>query len=233
MRIWREKNYYTDLLCKLPEAGDDPVSLTEFNSMQKRQAEKIKSVLTQEWCKNAGDILREELDNLDKDQTKNFCDSVSTLMSNQVRDMAERSINKYVEFFQRFKKTDGQKYPTPEEVISRQYDPDAEFELTFLTLKLIKDSNGISFDVDIYQVQQNLINIVLQMIEKINSIPRPDLGFRNPEQTSLWDIITEDELVQNAMIEIKVILSEHLGVTQRVVNVYDEFRFLITEKESL
>jgi dynein heavy chain len=119
MRIWREKNYYTDLLCKLPEAGDDPVSLTEFNSMQKRQAEKIKSVLTQEWCKNAGDILREELDNLDKDQTKNFCDSVSTLMSNQVRDMAERSINKYVEFFQRFKKTDGQKYPTPEEVISR------------------------------------------------------------------------------------------------------------------
>jgi hypothetical protein len=35
------------------------------------------------------------------------------------------------------------------------------------------------------------------------------------------------------MIEIKVILSEHLGVTQRVVNVYDEFRFLITEKESL
>jgi hypothetical protein len=119
MRIWREKNYYTDLLIKLPEAGDDPVSLNEFNSMQKRQAEKIRSVLTSEWCKNAGDILREELDNLDKDQTKNFCDSVSTLMSNQVRDMAERSINKYVEFFQRFKKPDGQKYPSPEEVIAR------------------------------------------------------------------------------------------------------------------
>jgi hypothetical protein len=35
------------------------------------------------------------------------------------------------------------------------------------------------------------------------------------------------------MIEIKVILSEHLGVTQRVVNVYDEFRFLINEKDQL
>jgi hypothetical protein len=35
------------------------------------------------------------------------------------------------------------------------------------------------------------------------------------------------------MIEIKVILSEHLGVTQRVVNVYDEFKFLINERESL
>jgi hypothetical protein len=67
--------------------------------------------------------------------------------------MAERSINKYVEFFQRFKKINGEKYPSPEEVIARQYDPDAEFELTFLTLKLIKDNNGISFDVDIYQVQ--------------------------------------------------------------------------------
>jgi hypothetical protein len=133
-------------------------------------------------------------------------------MSNQVRDMAERSIGKYVEFFQQFKKVD-KDYPSPEEVIQRQYDPDSPFELTFLTLKLVKDHNGISFDVDIMQVVRDLQKIVEQMIEKVNSIPRPDLGFRNPEQTSLWDIIPEDELVQNALTEIKEILMEHLGVT--------------------
>jgi hypothetical protein len=92
MRIWRDKDYYTKLLCSLPDESDSPVSLSEFMSMQKRQSEIIKTALTTEWCKQAGDILREELENLDKDQTKNFCDSVSALMSNQVRDMATRSI---------------------------------------------------------------------------------------------------------------------------------------------
>jgi len=33
------------------------------------------------------------------------------------------------------------------------------------------------------------------MVEKINQIPRPDLGFRNPEQTHLWDIQPDDEIV--------------------------------------
>ena len=84
-------------------------------------------------------------------------------MSNQVRDMAERSIGKYVEFFQQFKKVD-KDYPSPEEVIQRQYDPDSPFELTFLTLKLVKDHNGISFDVDIMQVVRDLQKIVLCVI---------------------------------------------------------------------
>jgi hypothetical protein len=43
--------------------------------------------------------------------------------------------------------------------------------------------------------------------------------------------VPDDELVQNAMAEIKDILGEHLGVTQRVVNVYDEFLFLSDEKD--
>ena len=56
--------------------------LAEFSTQQKRQIETVRHVLGTEWNKSAGDILREELDNLDKDQTKNFCDSVAALMSN-------------------------------------------------------------------------------------------------------------------------------------------------------
>lgn len=56
-------------------------------------------------------------------------------MSNQVRELTTKSIDNYVEFFRRFKKSNG-KYPMPEEIIKREYDPDEEFELTFLTLKL-------------------------------------------------------------------------------------------------
>ena len=35
------------------------------------------------------------------------------------------------------------------------------------------------------------------------------------------------------MIEIKQILMEHLAVTQNVVNVYDEYEFIIKEKENI
>jgi hypothetical protein len=38
--------------------------------------------LNSEWSKSAVDILREEIDNLDKDQHKTFFDSVAALMSN-------------------------------------------------------------------------------------------------------------------------------------------------------
>jgi hypothetical protein len=67
MRIWREKDYYQTLLVNLPDAADPPVPLAEFNSLQKRQTDNVRALLGTEWSKSAGDILREELDNLDKD----------------------------------------------------------------------------------------------------------------------------------------------------------------------
>jgi len=39
-------------------------------------------MLNTQWTKSAVDILRDELDNLDKDQTATFFDSVAALMSN-------------------------------------------------------------------------------------------------------------------------------------------------------
>ena len=62
-------------------------------------------------------------------------------MSNQARELCTNSINEYVEFFRRFRKPDG-KYPTPEEIIRRDYGPDDEFEKSFLTISL--DIQGTS-----------------------------------------------------------------------------------------
>jgi len=93
----------------------------------------VKVLLSSDWNKSAVDILREELENLDKDQTKTFFESVSTLMANQVRELIAKSVKAYVDFFRRYKK---QNYPSPETVISREYDPDSEFEDNFLILTL-------------------------------------------------------------------------------------------------
>lgn len=90
------------------------------------------------------DILREELENLDKDQTKTFFESTATLMANQVRELIEQSLNKYVDFIQRFKKP---KYPFPSEIIQREYDADSPYEDNFIAIKLDIDQtkNEIKF----------------------------------------------------------------------------------------
>jgi hypothetical protein len=51
----------------IPSEADEPVPLSDFSTQQKRQIENVRQVLGNEWNKSAGDILREELDNLDKD----------------------------------------------------------------------------------------------------------------------------------------------------------------------
>jgi hypothetical protein len=100
---------------------------------------KIKGLLSSDWNKSAVDILREELENLDKDQAKNFFESVATLMSNQVRELVEQSVNAYVKFIQTFKKGS---YPKPDEIIEREYDADSPFEDNFILLKLIIDEKN-------------------------------------------------------------------------------------------
>ena len=77
--------------------------------------------------------LREELENLDKDQTKTFFESAATLMANQVRELIEQSVNAYVKFIQRYKFPT---YPKPDEIIKREYDADSPFEDNFISLKL-------------------------------------------------------------------------------------------------
>ena len=91
---------------------DPPVNLDTFISNQNSQIEKVRHLLNKEWKDRAVDILREELENLDRDQTQTFFDSVAPLMSNQARELATNSINEYVNFFRRFRKEDG-KYPLP------------------------------------------------------------------------------------------------------------------------
>ena len=78
-------------------------------------------------------------------------------MSNQVRELVTKSIHNYVEFFRQFKKD---RYPTPQEIVTRDYDPDSDFEYTFVTLSLhIKDDN-IEFVDDIPELGKKLKQIV-------------------------------------------------------------------------
>lgn len=157
-------------------------------------------------------------------------------MSNQVRELATKSINSYVEFFRRFKRADG-KYPTPQEIVKRDYDPDTPFEQTFLTLKLEivgkEKEQEIRFEKDLSEVRNKLVEIVDLMIERINRISRADTQIANSSKTHLWDIEKKDEIVIKAKDEIKKILDENLEITKKTLNIYDNFVFLLREGEKI
>ena len=118
---------------------------------------KVKGLLSSDWNKSAVDILREELENLDKDQTKTFFESVATLMANQVRELISKSVTSYVEFLRRFKKD---KYPAPSEIIERKYDPDTPFEDNFLIIKLIVEGQQIGFSDKLENVEKDLFRVI-------------------------------------------------------------------------
>ena len=153
-------------------------------------------------------------------------------MSNQARELATNSINEYVEFFRRFRKEDGN-YPLPEEIISRDYGPDDEFEKTFLTLKLEVKGTEISLQKSPIDVQADLVKIVTQMVKAIDNIPRADTQIANSDKTHLWEIRQDDEMVVNAKAEISQILLENLQIAAKSVNVYDQYLFLLKEPEKV
>ena len=80
MRLWQD--FENELFVSLPPPREKPVSLENFNERQENQRKKVKHLLSSDWNKAAVDILREELENLDKDQTATFFESVATLMAN-------------------------------------------------------------------------------------------------------------------------------------------------------
>lgn len=65
MRLWQD--YENHLFVTLPEAREKPVQLQQFTDTQDSQMQKVKNLLSSDWNKAAVDILREELENLDKD----------------------------------------------------------------------------------------------------------------------------------------------------------------------
>jgi hypothetical protein len=206
MRIWHEQDYNQTLLVDLLKPEDPPIPLDSFIKRQTTKIDTVRTMLNSTWTKQAVDILREELENLEKDQTATFFDSVAALMSNQVRELTSKSINEYVQFFRQFKREDG-RYPTPQEIVMRDYEPDTPFEKTFLTLKLEilgkESSREIRFEKDLTDVRNRLVEIVDTMVERINNIPRADTQIANSAKTKLWDIERDDVIVIRAKDEIR------------------------------
>ena len=172
MHLWQD--YQDNLFVQLPSPREKAITLENFTENQESQMKKVKALLTGDWNKSAIDILREELENLDKDQTKTFFESIATLMSNQVRDLIKKSVMAYVEFFRRFSKANDE-YPTPNEIMTREFDPDTPLEDNFIILTLdINNANQIHFTNPLNEVKETLLKQIEEIVKQSECLPRAE-----------------------------------------------------------
>ena len=234
MELWQSE--YDDLLfVKLPEDTEEEdtrcVSINEFIKNQENQMSKVHGLLANDWNKKAVNILREQIVKIDKDQTKTFFEAVSTLMSNQVRSLIEKSVNAYVTYF---KKYDKNPIPSPDDVITRRYAADEPFERNFLMLKLkAENRQSIIFTDPLHNLQKDLMKVIEDIIKKSQNLPRPENTIARSEKTHLWEVPTDDKLLKLAEKEIYGILEANLNEVEKVYNIYNPFAFILEEQKKV
>ena len=228
MKLWQD--YKDQKFVNIPAARSECDTLENFKSKQIEQMTNVKGLLSSDWNKSAVDILREELENLDKDQTKTFFESAATLMANQVRELIEQSVDAYVDFIQRFK---FDSYPTPNEIIKREYDAETPFEDNFIELKLVINNGKIEFGNHLEEIQQELEGLVDQIVKQSQNLPRPENTIARSDKMHLWDVQIHDEIVIKAKEKISQTVSENLEVVKLALNVYDDYLFLLKERERI
>lgn len=225
MKLWQD--YKSHLFVNLPEPREAIYTLQDFISQQEAQMTNIKGLLISDWTKSAVDILREELLNLDKDQQQKFFESAATLMSNQVRELIYQSIRKYVDFIKHFKKDS---YPTPPEVLGREYDADTSFEENFISVKLDIEGTQIVFADDLEEkIQPELENIIDAIVKQSHNLPRPENTIARGDKMHLWTVPDDDEVAEDAKRTVSVIIEENRKVVEQALHVYDDYMWILTE----
>lgn len=64
-------------------------------------------------------------------------------------------------------------------------------------------------------------------------MPRPENTIARSDKMHLWDVAIEDDLVKNALSEITEILEKNLNVADSALRIYDEYLFILKEKQRI
>jgi len=72
-----------------------------------------------------------------------------------------------------------------------------------------------------------------QIVKQSQNLPRPETTIAKSDKTHLWDVQIEDEIVIKAKEKISETLKDNLEVVSLAVNVYDEFMFILKERERI
>lgn len=208
------------------------MSLSSFIEMQKNKIEEQKKIINEDWKKYVELVLKEN--KINKDQLIFYFKSVSGVMSSQLRDIVVSSINKFHNFMLTFKKNPNE-YKSAEVVFHNQFHQKFEFEQAFLEVSILANKHQFEFSEDLRGIHNKIIGLIQDLIKCSRDVERPDNMFiKNLEkQASLWEVPINDPYVMSVIHDIDCILKDNLDVLSGVLKLYDEFKFVITEKQML
>lgn len=70
-------------------------------------------------------------------------------------------------------------------------------------------------------------------MKRSQNLPRPENTIARSDKMHLWDVKIDDELVIKAKEKISETLKENLETVKLAVNIYDDFLFILKEKERI
>jgi len=71
------------------------------------------------------------------------------------------------------------------------------------------------------------------IVKQSQNLPRPENTIARSDKMHLWDVPANDELVEKAKATISQTLSENLEIVKLALNVYDDYLFILSEKERI
>lgn len=208
------------------------LKLTNFVDNQRSKLEAQKQIVNEDWRKYVENILKEN--KIYKDQLILYFNSVSGLMSSQLRKMIIGSIERYYNFMKLFKQTT---YLTAEEVFTNQYETHQPFQRSFIEIDIKEHPDGdkFTFSEELNDIHAKLSNVVKDIIRYSQGVERPDNMFiKNIDKHSnLWQVPFVDSVVSEMYNEIDAIITENLEVISKVTELYEPFEFVMKEKEAI
>lgn len=65
------------------------------------------------------------------------------------------------------------------------------------------------------------------------SFPRAENHIARSDKTALWDIPNDDETYVNVKEEVEEILNDNMNNIAEVIEIYDQFAYLLQEKQKV
>jgi hypothetical protein len=211
------------------------VNITIFHDTQRAKIDQQSKVITEDWRHSVEKIIKECT--ITKDQLMIYFKSVGSVMSCQLRKLTMDSLNTYHNFISNFKKC---QYSTPQEVLENQFKSNFDFHRSFIEIEVRSCStpgkNPFVFSDELWtSIHEKLTSIVKEILRRSKGIERIDHIFikKLDRKYHLWEVSADDKEVKELYTDIDDVIVSNLKMVEKVIELYEPFNFVISEKQEL
>lgn len=211
----------------IPENGID---ISDFIEQQRSNIIRIRNIITSTWIKKISEIYKTKSKNLKKKQLKIFFDTMGIVISGQVRQLIETSLQKLLSFFSFFES----KNPLSMEQIYKNFlSKNSPLEKYFLVINLKEKDNKLVFENDIESVIDELIEIIKDAVKCSENVARPENFFHRLDKNNLDAVSLTEPFVEETIAKVKIIIMDNFQRIENFDFIFQEFYYLFEEKNNL